>query len=451
MSRHHLSQFVNMQREEGEFADSGSFTLSAEKAIEKLAAYSLEDPCEWVLKMVQASVLAGARQCHVKLSREAIQVELYLPEALDFEGLIETLLDPGRSQTPLQRELCVGLRTLLNSSAFLMVSEEGEFFGWDGEENRRGTGAPPTNGCRLLVVGSTQMHYRAGLVRVEQAKVSAHYHKLLTTRASYAPLDLYLDGRLITGHALNMLDRLPKTARFSKWAPLLSVVGQIGPDLVRTEAEQSVFRDALRSYETFLKLNHPASRQPGLDLYVAFKDRKRRTEAEDGEGLSYLLDRVDREVESQPFYLQATRFGVVAHVSEGYSSSLGGIFTYDDSEGKSDLTGLRLSPEPQPGLLKPYLPCLADLAAAITRHPSRTNWKETSVQEVTQGAVVGGVAGAIMGLFAFKLVAIPALAGLMAPICAAQELFSIEKDTERRRRVMAAAVNNFARWVESEG
>ncbi|MCW5871526.1 MAG: hypothetical protein KIS61_30010, partial [Candidatus Eremiobacteraeota bacterium] len=60
-----LEEFLRAQVDEGAKDSSGQFTLSREKALEKLAAYQLQGGHAWVLKIVQAVVASGASQLAV--------------------------------------------------------------------------------------------------------------------------------------------------------------------------------------------------------------------------------------------------------------------------------------------------------------------------------------------------------------------------------------------------
>ena len=56
----HLERFIEEQQAAGQHIDSGTFTLSLERAHETLRDFQLASPELYVLKLVQAAVAAGA-------------------------------------------------------------------------------------------------------------------------------------------------------------------------------------------------------------------------------------------------------------------------------------------------------------------------------------------------------------------------------------------------------
>lgn len=88
-----LDKFLS-QFDEGDLVSTGSFTLSAEKMLEKLEL-AVDAPEKWILKVVQAAVLADARFFITKIGRmqlkcQAVAGEFFpLTKAQDFLTLDE--------------------------------------------------------------------------------------------------------------------------------------------------------------------------------------------------------------------------------------------------------------------------------------------------------------------------------------------------------------------------
>ncbi len=95
---------------EGDADSSGVFTLSLEKAGEKLATYRLASPGLFVLNLVASAVMAGAQQFTIETTGE---VTLFAfdtvlePELEPLEGLLSTIFDPKAS--PFVRELALAV------------------------------------------------------------------------------------------------------------------------------------------------------------------------------------------------------------------------------------------------------------------------------------------------------------------------------------------------------
>lgn len=83
-----VDQFVQSQKAGGAQDSTGSFTLSAEKAREKLREFALEQPAAYCLKVVQAAVRSCAESIEIQVTRSEFQVR--------FEPTDESLLECDR-------------------------------------------------------------------------------------------------------------------------------------------------------------------------------------------------------------------------------------------------------------------------------------------------------------------------------------------------------------------
>lgn len=85
-----LDDFLASQRAEGETVSSGDFTVNLSKAQEKFRRYQMADPAFYVLKLVQAAVVAGTQDLDFKFSNDMVRAEFCTPHAI---STLETLSD----------------------------------------------------------------------------------------------------------------------------------------------------------------------------------------------------------------------------------------------------------------------------------------------------------------------------------------------------------------------
>lgn len=92
---------------------AGSFTLAIEKARDKLATYSLAQPEDYILKLVQCAVSLGVDELFVDLRRSDVMLFFEVPssdDTLAIDRLTEALLSPleekNRSRSHLAFALC---------------------------------------------------------------------------------------------------------------------------------------------------------------------------------------------------------------------------------------------------------------------------------------------------------------------------------------------------------
>ena len=90
-----LHAFLQSAGFRGEWESRGSFTLAVEKAREKLAQCSFENPAFFVLKLVQAAVAMGARWMRLETSRRTLGLSFDAPAEPTLEVLLEALANPA--------------------------------------------------------------------------------------------------------------------------------------------------------------------------------------------------------------------------------------------------------------------------------------------------------------------------------------------------------------------
>lgn len=120
-----IEEYLREQSAEGHRDSTGAFTISAEKAMTKLAAFQLPRPSAWLLKVVQAGVVAGCSSINVNQSAKSSKVTFTGGHLGRIEELVKIFADPNALLTPAQQHLLVGLRTVaLNSRRPVLVIDE---------------------------------------------------------------------------------------------------------------------------------------------------------------------------------------------------------------------------------------------------------------------------------------------------------------------------------------
>jgi hypothetical protein len=106
-----LNNLIDQLQSAGQKESSGVFTMSAEKAKEKLGQFQLAEPPLYVQNIVACAVVGGASRLEVKLARSGAALgfdgQTYNSEQLS--GLLAQLLTPT---SPALQELAVALNTL---------------------------------------------------------------------------------------------------------------------------------------------------------------------------------------------------------------------------------------------------------------------------------------------------------------------------------------------------
>lgn len=188
-------------RQDGEVDSSGVFTLSLEKAQEKLAAYRLASPGLFVLNLVAAAVVGGAENFSIE-TRERTTRFAFDPktplESEQLEGLLSYILDP--SALPYLRELALsvhGARDLPGSPRVVLATASAQMsrelvVTSSGMEVVVGSSRRPGVELRLEYPeksGWSQLFSRKGDPREEAVRHFSHFCR-------FAPLTIVNNGRL---------------------------------------------------------------------------------------------------------------------------------------------------------------------------------------------------------------------------------------------------------------
>lgn len=201
-----MDDLIARSRSPGTFVERREFTLSRDKAVDKLREFSLRHPAGYVLELVQAAVFAGATYIAIDVSDTAVLVAWVGGQACTaaqleniFDHLFLTSTDPATRHLS---QLAIGLNALLQRKPKLVRIESG-----DGsiegtvrvDLDRRGGGGvgrpqQPMAGTYLLV------QLRTGwLDRFDGTEFHAE-EALIESRCVHSPVPILLNGRAPFGY-----------------------------------------------------------------------------------------------------------------------------------------------------------------------------------------------------------------------------------------------------------
>ncbi|MBT9583947.1 hypothetical protein IV102_11440 [bacterium] len=196
-----LEQFLQQQVDEGQRDSSGQFTLSRDKALEKLAAFQLPRASAWVLKVVQGVVASQAPSLTIK--QTSTDTEFYFDPAQAWTlAMIEAAFyDPESSDSLALDYLKRGLWAVsLNEMRpfRLALPNHPEALVWTGQEFRRAAGQSPDSVS--LMVSHRTLFEGKGIILLrsfEAARVNAQILEELTQFAYVCSIPLTVDRRRI--------------------------------------------------------------------------------------------------------------------------------------------------------------------------------------------------------------------------------------------------------------
>ncbi len=201
-----LDDLLSRSRSPGTFVERREFTLSRDKAVEKLREFSLRHPAGYVLELVQAAVFAGATYIAIDISDEALLVawvggrscQAHQLESI-FDYLFLARTDP---ETRHLSQLAIGLNALLQRKPTLVRLESGDGTA-EGtvrvDLDQRGIGAL---GRPDLAMAGTYLlvRFRTGwLDRFDGEDFHAE-QALVESRCVYSPVPILLNGSAPFGY-----------------------------------------------------------------------------------------------------------------------------------------------------------------------------------------------------------------------------------------------------------
>lgn len=198
-----LEAFLAGHRVEGVLDSRGEFTLSKEKALEKLASFGLPFPGAWAVKIVQASVLSGS-QSGIKIDLTSKETRFFLGalDCSDLNQVEDRFFDPRGLDTDPLSHLLRGLWevAVAQKRGFQFnLPNCDESLVWDGSQFHRVASKKRQN-CFYLAV----MHHSAANKsqtwiqgNLQAASVNSETQRALHQRCFVCPVPLTVDGRRV--------------------------------------------------------------------------------------------------------------------------------------------------------------------------------------------------------------------------------------------------------------
>ncbi len=208
-----LDDLLDRSRAPGRFVERRRFSLSRAKAIEKLREFSLRDPRQYVLELVQSAVYAGATYVAIDVDDERLLLAWVGGTPLrgdQLENVFDYLFaDRGRREQRHLVQLAVGLNALLQRKPKLLRLESGDgtlagTVRMDLDRKGRGelgTPSDPLAGTYLLAEFGTNWLKRF------QGDTWTHEAGLVEERCRFTPVPILLNGRAPFGWKASRLIR----------------------------------------------------------------------------------------------------------------------------------------------------------------------------------------------------------------------------------------------------
>ena len=312
-----LSRFLTQMGVGGSYESSGTFTILEENALEKLSRFTLGEKEEWLLKVVQAAVVAGSRMLDIKLLRSTVEVRFDFAGELECQDIANTVTDLSNQPGAFAAHFNIALRTLFPHHRFRLFSGTNRDLFWDGQRLYRGVDAEGLVDRLTLVVERRHLQGKSSWFDSAATRDALNYEQVLKVKACYAPLTLLLDGGEISPLTVPAPLRTPGQARTNLTSVLL-----VRRDEEKTSAlsGSTCLSDGLRADKPLLEVGQPWSGESGNFYEMLWS-------AEDGA--------------CGPLYLLMLHHGVVCEEVE-LSAPACSVFVATFDGLPTDLSGLRL-------------------------------------------------------------------------------------------------------------
>ena len=195
-----FEDFLSNSQQPGKLDSEGSFGISREKALQKVASLGLPFSYAWALKFVQAAVEAKTRKVEVKLTKEQINLEFPSKAHWDLSHLDQAFFLQEASRDLAHDHLIRALWSVHKSFRF-RLNFGGQLLRWDGKKMTL-VGDPDASKAILTLTVETGGSTVSFLRYFKTARVNAGVSKVLQDWAFAAPIPVKVDGRKInTLHA----------------------------------------------------------------------------------------------------------------------------------------------------------------------------------------------------------------------------------------------------------
>ena len=330
-----FEQYLASQRYCGELdSTDAQFTLSLDKALEKLRHHSLAEG-EWILKIVQTATAAQTTALKIKQDRLFTFIEFIDPTDAPTQMALRAELEVlGSSGTPVAKELALGLLAVSKARSFKALWSSGETLEWDKKQLVSGHRNSSDVPLRLYV--EHEQSKKTSWPRRPAGLVTEFSQ--LRRRAIYAPVEIWVDGRPLK------FEPNPKTStsQHGKGSPRNLMVGSFcqqtdGDIVVPPQAKvrkNKYLRDAIRRPQPFLQWEFDDTTQARsrFHFFVSY-----RTQTKEIGGRPELLPK------QEAFHIHFTRLGVLARTDEVTRSYVGGFISVEAEQATTDFAGLAAS------------------------------------------------------------------------------------------------------------
>jgi len=194
-----LDALLARSQKPGAFANRKRFTLSRDKAVEKMRQFTLRHPEQYLLELIQGAVFAGARWIFVDIDSSSVTVGWIGGTPLrhsDVDGIFDNLfsdqLDPRRRHL---HQIAVALNAMLQREPHLIRMESG-----DGAKsvrldlNRHGSGevGTPEDSVEGTYIHAT--FSRGGWLQRFAGASSTQAGELVEIGCMFCPVPIFLNG-----------------------------------------------------------------------------------------------------------------------------------------------------------------------------------------------------------------------------------------------------------------
>lgn len=207
-----LTEFLAEKSRAGEtVTHSDHFTISPEKAWDKLSAHAFPFKEAWVLEVVRAAVLGGCSGLKVTQSTARTTLKLQRSEVWEPEQIIDSLLNFESEAAPYLRRLSGALRALAKTlgNPFSVYTVERKVLSWTGtrleldctEYDLPAEFRPEQGDLVISVSNSTRedRSFFSKLFKIEERTFTANISALLYRRAFCCPIPVTVDSRSVRG------------------------------------------------------------------------------------------------------------------------------------------------------------------------------------------------------------------------------------------------------------
>ena len=177
----------------GAHDSQGQFTLSLEKAADKLKKFQLTNPNLFMLNLVAAASVGGADRFSVVCEGQSVEVE--------FDGRLVSPAELGSlfySDDPFLKELVVAITAARSLNPDILQFESGGSLDWTGETPLFGTAASRVNTFRLVYRGGLNKNSPTNSYWVQP------WEKPLRASSLYCTFPVYLNHRRINSYSLHV-------------------------------------------------------------------------------------------------------------------------------------------------------------------------------------------------------------------------------------------------------